>query len=182
MVLLGAVAVGLVLGGRLSRLADLELRSWPLLAAAVCLQLGGGLLGGVAYPLCLVASAVLALTFLGRNRRLRGTGLLAAGLLVNALVVALNGAMPVSVPAAARAGVPPAALLADPRHELATPSTRLHLLGDIIPLPLPVTPEVVSPGDLLVAAGLGELLVMAMTGAATPRPVVRAARPHLPPL
>jgi hypothetical protein len=33
-------------------------------------------------------------------------------------------------------------------------------IGDIIPVPLPLLPQVVSPGDMLVAAGLGEFVVM----------------------
>jgi hypothetical protein len=103
------------------------------------------------------------LAFLARNRRARGTGLVAVGLLTNALVVAANGAMPVSPQAADRAGVGVLEVLTgDRRHELEGPDTRLRALGDVVPVPLPWRPEVVSAGDVLVAAGLGQLVFLGM--------------------
>ncbi|HEU0102550.1 MAG TPA: DUF5317 family protein, partial [Mycobacteriales bacterium] len=140
-VLLLALVAGRLCGGRLSRLGDLRLRSLALVPAALGLQLAGGLLGGVAYPVGLASSALLVLVFLGQNRGLRGTSLLALGLLANALVVGLNGAMPVSATAAARAGVPLVEVVGDPRHELATSDTRLPLLADVVPVPLPPRAE-----------------------------------------
>jgi hypothetical protein len=80
--------------------------------------------------------------------------------------------MPVSPEAAARAGLDVLDTL-DGRHELAASGTRLAPLGDVVPVPLPLRPEVVSPGDVLVAAGLGQLLVLGMTygdGGRRPRP------------
>jgi hypothetical protein len=94
------------------------------------------------------------------------SGLVALGLGANALVVALNGAMPVSATAAARAQVALDDVAAglDSRHEVADGSTRLALLGDVVPVLLPLRPEVVSPGDVLVASGLGQLVVVGMLG------------------
>ncbi|MGN6472297.1 MAG: DUF5317 family protein, partial [Mycobacteriales bacterium] len=46
----------------------------------------------------------------------------------------------------------------DARHTIAGRGSHWRGLGDVIPLPLPVAPEVVSPGDVLVAAGLGEFI------------------------
>jgi hypothetical protein len=65
-------------------------------------------------------------------------------------------------------------LVGDRRHELEGPRTRLRPLGDVIPVPLPLRPEVVSPGDVLVAAGLGQLVVLGMRspGCATLESVV----------
>jgi hypothetical protein len=93
-----------------------------------------------------------------------GVPLITLGLVLNAAVVALNGAMPVSTDAAARARVSVAAIAAgnDSRHSLANSATTLSSLGDVIPVPLPWRPEVVSPGDALVAAGLGELVLLGM--------------------
>lgn len=162
-VLLVSLGLGLALGGSVARLADLRLHRPRLVVAAVLVQLAGAVTGGPAYPLGLVVSAGLVALFLARNRGVRGTGLLALGLLSNALVVALNGAMPVSSDAVGRAGISTQDILsgADPRHELAGPGTRLRPLGDVIPVLLPVRPEVVSIGDVLVAAGLGQLVLLA---------------------
>ena len=170
-VLAVALAVGWLRGGSLDRLGSLPLRARALVVLALLVQLVGTLVGGPVHPFGLALSAVLVVVFLVRNRGLRGTGLVALGLLANALVVGLNGAMPVRLEAAARAGTDvPALVLGDTRHELEGPGTRLRLLGDVIPVPLPVRPEVVSVGDVIVAAGLGQLVAVAMVaGASTPR-------------
>jgi hypothetical protein len=163
-VLACALAVGLALGGHLARLGHLPLRYGWLVLVAVAVQAGGAFAGGSLYPVGLAASAVLVAAFLAGNREVRGTGLVALGLLTNALVVGLNGAMPVSAHASGQAGISTQDLLAgtDPRHELAGTGTRLRPLGDVIPVVLPWHPEVVSPGDVLVAAGLAQLVVLGM--------------------
>jgi hypothetical protein len=186
-VLAVALAVGWARGGSLDRLGSLPLRGRRLVVAALLVQLVGTVVGGPFYPLGLALSAGLVVAFLARNRGIRGTGLVALGLLANALVVGLNGAMPVSADAAARAGVGVQDLLvgADARHEPAGPGTRLRRLGDVVPVPLPLRPEVVSPGDVLVAAGLGQLVTLGMLGAgATASALGRQGRPRraLPPL
>ncbi len=163
-VLLAALVVGWVRGGSLERLGQLPLRRRSLVVAAVMAQVLGAIVGGPAYPVGLAVSAVFVIGFLALNHGVRGTGLVAAGLLGNALVVGLNGAMPVSVAASDRARLSTQAILAgeDMRHELADRRTRLRPLGDVVPVLLPVRPEVVSPGDVLVVAGLAELLVVGM--------------------
>jgi hypothetical protein len=162
-VLVAALAIGWLSGGSLEQLGSLPLRSLGLVAGALAAQLLGALVGGPAHPLGLVVSAGLVAAFLARNRGVRGTGLVALGLLANAVVVTANGAMPVSPQAADRAGVGVLeTLVGDQRHELEGPRTRLRALGDVVPVPLPLRPEVVSPGDVLVAAGLGQLVVLGM--------------------
>jgi hypothetical protein len=175
-VLIAALVIGYGAGGDLDRLGHLPLRRARLVLGAVAAQAVGTVVGGPAYPLGLVVSAVLVAVFLAHNRGLRGTGLLAAGLLANALVVGLNGAMPVSPEASGRARISTQDLLsgADPRHELQDDDTRLHLLGDVIPVLLPVHPQVVSPGDVLVAAGLAQLVVVGMRSGRRLRPATRA--------
>ena len=162
--LLAALAVGWAAGGSVDRLGALPLRRRRLAVAALALQVAGVVVGGPVHALALVGSAGCVLAFLAANRTVRGTGLVALGLLANALVVGLNGAMPVSADAAARAGADTGALLdgSDQRHELSGPGTRLPWLGDVVPVPLPVRPEVVSPGDVLVVAGLAQLVVAGM--------------------
>jgi len=177
-VLVLAAGLAAAAGGRWHRVGRLELRGIRLVVAAVLAQAGGALVGllGVAdprhaYVLGLAASAGLALAFCARNLGVPGVPLVTAGLVANATVVALNGAMPVSIVAAYHARVPIAAIAAgtDARHTIAGIGTHWRELGDIIPVPLPWRPEVVSPGDVLVAAGLAELLVLGMMGWASQR-------------
>ena len=170
-VLVAAVVAGLLAGGSWRRLADLPLRRLGLVVAAVLAQAGGAVVGllGVAdestsYVVGLAVSAALALAFCMRNARVAGVPLVTIGLILNAVVVAANGAMPVSIVAAYHARVPIAAISAgtDARHEIAGTGTALSWLGDVVPVPLPVRPEVVSAGDVLVVAGLAELVVAGM--------------------
>lgn len=163
-VLLVALVVGRLAGGTFARLGALPMRARRLVVLALGAQLLGAVVGGPAHPVGLAASAGLVVGFLALNRGLRGTGLVALGLLANALAVGVNGAMPVSADAAGRAGVGTSDLIAgvDPRHELIGPDTRLAWLGDTVPVPLPRFPLVVSPGDVLVAAGVGQLVVAGM--------------------
>lgn len=165
-VLLCALALGWLVGGGLERLGAVALTERWLVGAAVGAQVVGAVVGGAAYPIGLVTSAALALAFLVRNRGVRGTGLIALGLLSNALVVAVNGSMPVSLYAAARAGTDITDITtgADPRHEVASGATHLSWLGDVVPVRLPVRPEVVSPGDVLLSAGVAQLIVIGMGG------------------
>ena len=69
--------------------------------------------------------------------------------------------MPVSRWAAARAGVDLTDITsgADARHVVASAGSSARVLSDIVPVRIPWFPEVVSPGDVLVAAGLALLLV-----------------------
>ena len=176
-VLLCALLVGRVSGGSVDRLGALHLRRRRLVVAALGVQALGAVVGGPLHAVGLAGSAALVTAFLVANRGVRGTGLVALGLGANALVVALNGAMPVSPDAAARAGVDLDAVRAglDSRHVVAGAGTRLGLLGDVVPVLLPVRPEVVSPGDVLVASGLAQLVVVGML-AGRPRTRVPAAR------
>ncbi|GAB3950126.1 hypothetical protein GCM10029976_084320 [Kribbella albertanoniae] len=158
-----AALAALATGGRVGRLADHALTGLHWLAAAAIGQLLGSLFGGTAYPVGLIGSAVCIAVFLRENLRQPGVGLLALGFFSNAAVVALNGAMPVSVAALARAGLSPG-LVADPRHELVTAETTWPWLGDVVPVALPGLGQAVSPGDILIAAGAGLLLYAGMGG------------------
>lgn len=181
LVVVAAVAgllVGLATGGRLRVLADLPVAGAPLLVGALVAQLLGVLLGrllpaGPTWAAGMVVSAVLVGAFLAINRSVAGTGLITVGLLLNAIVIVGNGAMPVSAYAAVRSGAG-AQTVADRRHEPQTSATRLAVLGDVVPVPLPLRPEVDSLGDLLVAAGLAQLLCCAV------RPRRRVRRPIAP--
>ena len=169
--LIMAVLVGLLLGGRLGRPGRLErlpVRGLPLLAAAAASCLAGwsapllGLPVRWTYAPALAVAGALAWAFSARGRTLYGAGLVGAGLLANALVLFVDAGMPVSAGAAARAGVPAQRVTADPRLVPAGPGTALRPFGAVIPVPLPVRPEVASVGDLLVLAGVAQLVVTAM--------------------
>ncbi|HEX3824540.1 MAG TPA: DUF5317 domain-containing protein [Mycobacteriales bacterium] len=167
--LVGAALVALATGGRWAALANLPVRGRSLVLVAVIAQIVGGVLARITdrhgfYPAGLAISAVAGLAFCLRNIRLAGVPLVTLGLLCNALVVLLNGAMPVSAAAAARANVPTGQIASgsDARHGIADAGTTWRWLGDVIPAPLPWRPEVVSPGDALIAAGLGEFVLLGL--------------------
>ncbi|MCU1600621.1 MAG: hypothetical protein JWO22_1330 [Frankiales bacterium] len=170
-VLLGALALGWARGGTLDHLGHLPLRFKRLVVAALVVQVLGGLAGGWRYPAGLALSAALVAGFLALNRGIQGTGLVAVGLLLNALVVGVNGAMPVSGDAMGRALLSTQDIIsgADPRHELIDASTHLPLIADRIPFYFPRHPEIVSTGDVLVASGLAELVVLGMGSTARRR-------------
>ncbi|GAA2827766.1 DUF5317 domain-containing protein [Kribbella solani] len=180
LVMVLAAGVALATGGRFGQLGSNSLTGVHWLAAAAIGQLLGSLLGGNAYPVGLIGSAVCIAVFLRLNLRHPGVGLLAVGFFANALVVALNGAMPVSLAALQRAGVGNAAIT-DPRHELTHAATILPWLGDVVPVALPHVGQAVSPGDVLIAAGAGLLLYTGM-GASGRVPTTTAPTwPHLEP-
>jgi hypothetical protein len=170
-----ACLAGLARGGTLHNLAELHLSAWPLVFVAVAVQAAGAFAGslgvphaGALYVLGMVGSAVLVVVFVVRNRSLRGMPLIALGFLLNALVVAANGAMPVDQAAADRVGISTVGLYrnSDAKHELVDDDTLLAPLADVIPVPLPkpidAGSNVVSVGDVVLAAGIGVLVLHAM--------------------
>jgi Family of unknown function (DUF5317) len=159
-----AAGLALLIGGAFTRLADNALTGLQWLGAAASCQLAGSLAGGVLYPICMVGSAVCIGVFLRLNLLRPGVALVALGFGSNALVVALNGAMPVSLSTLTRAGLEasPAQVAADPRHEVSGAHTLLPWLGDVVPVALPRLGQAVSPGDVLIAAGAGLLLYAGM--------------------
>ena len=173
-VVLAVLAVSL--GGPAMRVSLPRLIAVRLLVGAALLELVTEWLTGGWAParaVAVVLEVLLVTLFLVANRRVTGVPLVALGLLCNVAVVVANGAMPVSVSAATRSGVAPADLhlASDPLREPIGSGTRLRQLGDTVPVALPWHPQAVSPGDLLVAAGVGLLVV---SGAR--RPARRRAR------
>ncbi|HEX5496347.1 MAG TPA: DUF5317 family protein [Mycobacteriales bacterium] len=176
-----AALVARLCGGRLARLDSGPVRGWRLLAAslvvvglaaAVDAVNGPGRAFGPVNAFALVVGGVLVAVFCVANRSVPGVGLVGLGLLLNALVVGVNGAMPVSRHALLRAGT--AMPAAGPvRHVGADQQTSLGRLGDVVPVPLPGHREVDSAGDLLVAAGAAQFVLAGMLGQANrpdPRP------------
>jgi len=158
-VLVLAVLASHLRGGRLGRLAASPLRwSWLLLLglglqAGVDLAAAAGLLADTQLvgTISLLASQALVAIWLVRNRYLPGMLLIAAGLAMNVVVVAANGAMPVD-PAAIDALGLEGTRVPIGRHTLLTDATRLPWLADIWALPW--LRSIVSPGDVVLAMGL----------------------------
>jgi hypothetical protein len=158
--------------GHLRPLSALRVRAVRLLVVPAVLQIGTASLAPGSAVLRVVVLAVTILLvglFLGANLELPGVPLVAAGLLLNVVVIIANGAMPVSTAAAARAGIDTGAvhLTDDPLREPLGDGTRLAVLADRIPVPAPGWAQVVSVGDVLAAAGIGLLL---LAGSVPPAP------------
>jgi hypothetical protein len=175
-----AVVTGLVLGlargGRLAHVARHRLR-WPAaLVAGAGLQLAGeaGLVGEGLGRLLVALSYAALLAFAVANLALVGMGVVLVGLVLNTLVIGLNGGMPVRAEAIVATGlVEPeevAGLELGAKRHLEGPDDRLSFLGDVIPVP-PLG-EVLSFGDLVLATGLTALVFRLVRPARRPRPEV----------
>lgn len=167
-VVLLAVSLSYLRGGRIQRIADARLhRPWLLFAGlglqiAVDLATGRGVLGDASTSglALLVASQALVVGWLVLNRQHPGVGLVALGLALNAVVIAANGAMPVDPQAMRALGLGELQVPLG-KHTLLTDSTRLPWLADIFPLP-PLR-SIISIGDVVLAAGMLPLTHALMT-------------------
>ena len=145
-VALGGVA-GLVLRGNWRNLRDLEVRWWPLALLALGLRVIAVLVGLPVWAH--VAAIGLTAAVATRNWRIAGALLVAAGSVLNAIVIGANGSMPFDVAVAASVGVQP--LLNDALHQPIGPDTRLSWLADVVPVG--IFRNVYSVGDFIIAAG-----------------------------
>lgn len=176
-----AMAVGVVAGGRLSRLADLRVALWwvvPTAFAAQILAVFGPdeTRGPLAIPLILGSHAAL-LALAVRNLRIAGASVAALGLAMNlAVMVANGGLMPVSPETLAAAGRTEAWKIGDgsPGTHVArskdvilrAEDTWLEPLADryVTPFPVGSTTVIFSLGDVALLGGLSWLVVGTMTG------------------
>lgn len=166
-------------GGSVNSLAETTFRWTPLLVAGLVLQIaflywepewaGGG--GGLVVVL---ASNLTVAVWLFANRSLPGLFLAGAGMALNVLVIALNGAMPVLVSSAEKAGVAESLGSASFKHERLDEDTVLPWFGDAIPVP-PFR-EVLSVGDVILALGLCRVVDARMTIGKRPRHRVEEGR------
>jgi hypothetical protein len=149
-------------GGRLRRLADVELRRPALAIAAVAAQvvllsfLPASTPWGLSVAVHLGTYA-LALAFVAANRHVPGLALIAAGGLMNLVALAANGGvMPASATALRAVGRTVDATRFTNAGPLASP--HLAFLGDVIPVPGPYPlGNVVSAGDVLLLVGAAVL-------------------------
>jgi MFS transporter, DHA3 family, macrolide efflux protein len=173
--LIGGIALGLVLGlvagGHLRNLAYIRLHRLGLLVAAVLLRYsteaalnaGVGVVDTLRVPL-LAFSFGLLLLALWPNRGYPGMSLAFVGILLNAIVIVVNGGyMPIWAPSLALAGLTPADVTSAIHYILPASldaNFLLHLgpFGDVIPIPLPIIQNVASIGDVFVTLGLAFFL------------------------
>lgn len=167
---LAAVVTVPLFGGKLSRLAELQLRQTWLLPLSVAIQfvtMSAWSSGPVwMHRVLHVVSYGCAFAFLWVNRRLRGLWIVALGALLNFAAIAANGGvMPASAAAVRAAGLAPA----DPTtaNSMVVSGARLLPLGDVFALPrgLPVA-NVFSIGDVVIAVGA---FVVVQTACRRPR-------------
>lgn len=165
-ILAGTVA-GFARGGGLARLITLR----PVRNRLLLTGLGGyavGVMLALLWQPALAFFASLAMLiwafYAWINRSVQGAVLISAGLAANALVLLINGATPVSQEAAGRAGAAFPEAIEPQLNEQAGEDSNLAWLGKSIPIAFPPRPEVVSPGDLAIAAGFAVVVCMGMTG------------------
>jgi hypothetical protein len=160
-----AVAVLLVLltRGSLLRLGRVPLRALDLLFAGLVLQVVLALvdlprarLDDVGFGL-LLASYALILTFCLANLHVRGMTIVAVGVALNAVVIALNQGMPANGPTRAGAdGSQVSRVVTSVKHRPERSGDLLRVLDDRIMLPRP-SHDLLSFGDLILVAGLLDL-------------------------
>jgi hypothetical protein len=153
---------GWATGGSIARLACLRVRAWPALLAALGLEACLGATSGPLRPTIAVTACLAVACWCAANSRrgqlCYGPGLIGSGVVLNATVMALNGGMPVSAAALAAAGFPRSLDVAQGhlyKHVAMTSHSRLGLLGDVLPFHL--ARMVLSPGDLLMLAGIAAI-------------------------
>ncbi len=186
-----ALVVGALAGGGFPRLADLRLRRTWLLVLALVLRLGAGwardadLIGGLPVGVAYIGGFALIFAWLWNNWRVPGLQVAAVGIGLNGLAILLNaGQMPIWAPAFEAAGFTAAALVGDPFHFLLSTGTaaefvtRGGIFGDVLPIPIPVIRDVVSIGDLLLAAGIFWAIVYSMTRPSAPLRVAYTLGAH----
>lgn len=161
-----ALAIAVLRGGRLINLGDIELQAWWLLFISLGLQVGTRFLPdeswseGVGVAMVLVSFALL-MVMVVLNRRKPGMWIAGLGVLMNFVVIAANGGMPVLAGAAEVASgftVSEPDLSGTFKHTLLDESSRLTFFADVIPLRLVGIGEVISLGDIFLALGLGVFL------------------------
>ena len=168
-----AVPLALLLGGRLGRLADLELRSAWLFYAAIGVQVAAfpsgilpwALTDGAATALSLSSYALLIVASI-RNRHVTGASIVAGGMLSNLAAILANGNhMPALPSAMAAAGLDFAGVH---QNSVAASHPALPWLVDRFAVPQVVPAgNVYSVGDVLIAVG-AMVLVCAAAGARLP--------------
>jgi hypothetical protein len=178
-ILVLAVAAGLIAGGSVRNFERVRVYWWALAFGGVALQVlpaptFGAIDSRTIGAVVLVLSYALLLAFITVNRWVPAAGVMAVGLLLNLSVVAINGGMPVSTSAIRSAGGSTLALstASDAKHHVMKDADKLTPLADVIAIPRPVG-IVLSIGDVLLYIGMAWFVVQVMRGRnrENPRPL-----------
>lgn len=165
LVLTISLFIALARGGRISNLADIELRLWWLLILGFVIQAVAGLFPSwgfvqAAGPWILVASYIPIVVAVTANREKAGMWLAGVGILMNLSVIIANQGMPVLTGAITAASdfTIDNPVVANFKHVPYDDETVLGFLADVIPLRVFGQGHVISLGDVLLAIGLGRFL------------------------
>jgi Na+/melibiose symporter-like transporter len=168
------VVLALLLGGRPSRLLQLELRRTWAVPGSLAIQLALGSPLGMEIPpeftsLCHVASYGLLFFFAAANAKTLALLPLFAGMALNGVAILANGGkMPVSLDAAHAAKIHPGL-----HSNVRLGGDHFTFLGDVFALPsgFPLA-NVFSVGDILIAMGMVALIVTVSTSDGSERALV----------
>lgn len=162
-----ALALGMLSGGRLRLLREVQIKGELCLAAMLVLEVASPALAtqlGLSRTMAIVLwclELVVAASVCMWNLNLRGMWLAAIGLCLNAVVVIANLGMPVDSYAYSRWGGGSSLVIsaADRLHVVLGAGSRLAALSDVLafPAPRPLS-SLVSAGDVLLLVGVAVLL------------------------
>lgn len=164
MVLFLSMTIAILRGGRMVNLGDIHLNHWWLLPLGFVLQIGAQFVPSSAatWGVALILMSyvpLLLLVIINRDRP--GLWLAGLGVLMNFVVIALNGGMPVLAEAAEVASgfAPGAPEIAEGfKHVILNETSRLVFLADVIPIRIASYGQVLSLGDVFLAVGLGRFV------------------------
>ena len=152
-VIVVSIAVAVFRGGKISNLPDIHADGWPLLFLGFGMQIGANFVPDDQRSLAvglLLASYGTLILMVWLNRRESGMWIAGLGILMNFIVISVNGGMPVLDASVEIAGGS-SNLALDAKHVWLDATTRLPFLADVLPLP----GAVISLGDVFLAIGLG---------------------------
>lgn len=178
-----SVVAGFLSGGSLAHVRGVRINWWPLLFAALLVQIliFSQLLGTRAIihdigPYLYIGTLAMTLAVMLRNLHIPGMWVIALGAALNALVITANGGFMPSPESALRAAgridevqeseaekASGSYVLSN--STIADDDTRLRFLGDVLAIPdaVPLA-NVISVGDIVIAIGAAVAIVSVMHG------------------